>query len=393
MPTGVRGTGNLGVVRKYDVADVISLLDVERYPLLAILTNAGKDPATKQGKAMKKKETTDPEFKWFEDKFGAREDTVGTNQVSATALVVTNVGYFSVGDVLLCTKSAQGTDNPTGEVMIVTAINTGTSTLTVVRKIGDAASGGGLLQAADVLWIIGNANEEGAGVREIKATTVAEVANYTQIFRTPIGVTETARNTKGWTKESDFDYQTRKKGIEHLIDVERAFLFGKKEQLTSGLTHPKRFTQGILPRVTQKKSAVSTRAEFSDFLEILFTSGNSEKYLFASPYVINKINEFAMGSLQVMQGANTYGLVIIKYMSPHGTLNLIKHDLMKGDLYGKSGVGLDMETLTYRYLSSRDTKLLTERQAPGEDARVDEYLTECGLQFEQPERHAIVEFA
>ncbi|MFA6146576.1 MAG: hypothetical protein WC697_04625, partial [Patescibacteria group bacterium] len=56
--TGIRGTTQLGVTRKYDVADVISLLDVNRYPLMAILTNAGKDPVSKQGKAMKKKETT-----------------------------------------------------------------------------------------------------------------------------------------------------------------------------------------------------------------------------------------------------------------------------------------------------------------------------------------------
>ncbi len=388
-----RGTDALGVTRKYDVADVISLLDVERYPMLAILTNAGKNPVTKQGKALKKQETTDPEFKWFEDKYGAREDIVSADQGGATALVVTNVGYFSVGDVLLCVKTTQATNNPSGEVMLVTAINVGTSTLTLARKIGDAGSGGGLLKANDIIWIIGNANEEGANVREIKATTVAQVSNYTQIFRTPIGITETARNTKGWTKEGDFDYQTKKKATEHLVDIERAFLFGKKEQLTSGLTHPKRFTQGIYPRITQKKSAVGTRAEFNDYLQLLFGHGNSEKYLFASPYVISKINEFAMDKLQVMSNEKTFGLTVIKYFSPHGTLNLIKHDLLTGDLYGKSGVGLDLESLTYRYLSNRDTKLLTNRQNPGEDQRIDEYLTECGLQFEQPERHAIIEFA
>lgn len=388
-----RGTDALGVTRKYDVADVISLLDVERYPMLAILTNAGKDPVSKQGKALKKKETTDPEFKWFEDKFGAREDIVSADQGSATALVVTNVGYFSVGDVLLCVKTTQGTNNPSGEVMLVTAVTPGTSTLTLARKIGDASTGGGLLKANDIIWIIGNANEEGANVREIKATVVAQLSNYTQIFRTPIGITETARNTKGWTKEGDFDYQTKKKATEHLIDIERAFLFGKKEQLTSGLTHPKRFTQGIFPRITQKKSAVGTRAEFNDYLQLLFSHGNTEKYLFASPYVISKINEFAMDKLQVMSGEKTFGLTVIKYFSPHGTLNLIKHDLLTGDLYGKSGIGVDFETLTYRYLSNRDTKLLTNRQNPGEDQRVDEYLTECGLQFEQPERHAIIEFA
>jgi hypothetical protein len=100
-----------------------------------------------------------------------------------------------------------------------------------------------------------------------------------------------------------------------------------------------------------------------------------------------------MDKLQVMSGEKTFGLTVIKYFSPHGTLNLIKHDLLTGDLYGKSGIGVDFETLTYRYLSNRDTKLLTNRQNPGEDQRVDEYLTECGLQFEQPERHAIIEFA
>ena len=71
VSTGIRGTNTAPAsatampTRKYDVADVISLLDVNRYPLLAILTNAGKDPVTKQGKAMKKMESIDPQFKWF----------------------------------------------------------------------------------------------------------------------------------------------------------------------------------------------------------------------------------------------------------------------------------------------------------------------------------------
>jgi hypothetical protein len=380
----------LGVTRKYDVADVISLLDVERYPLLAILTNAGKDLVSKQGKSLKKKETTDPEFKWFEDKFGAREDTVSADQSVATTLPATNGAYFSPGDVILVVKSTQATGNPTGEVLLVASI--AGNNLTVVRQIGDSGSGGGLLKQNDIIWIIGNANEEGADLRTIKATTVADVTNYCQIFRTPVGITETARNTKGWIKEADFDYQTRKKGIEHLIDIERAFMFGKKEIITSG-SQPKRFTGGIFQKITQVASNVSTRADFNSYLETLFKHGNAEKYLLASPYVVSKVNEFAMDKLQIMQGANTFGLTVIKYLSPHGTLNIIKHDLLTGDLYGKCAAGIDMETLTYRYLASRDTKLLTNRQNNGEDSRVDEYLTECGLQFEQAERHAVVKFA
>ncbi|MFA6973200.1 MAG: DUF5309 family protein [Parcubacteria group bacterium] len=390
MPPTNRGTESLGVTRKYDVSDVISLLDVARYPLLAILTNAGKDPVTKQGNALKKKETTDPEFKWFEDKFGAREDIVSGNQAGATSLVVTNGSYFSIGDVLLCVKSTQATNNPTGEVMLVTNVNT--NTLTLQRQVGDGSLGGGLLQQNDIIWIIGNANEEGASIREIKATAIAEAINYCQIFRTTIGITETARNTVGWTKESDFDYQTRKKGIEHLVDVERAFMFGKKELIMSGV-HPKRFTGGIFQRVNQVVSNVTTRDDFNGFLRTLFTHGNSEKYLLASGYVLDKISSFAHDKLQIVQGEKTFGLSIVKYQSPHGTLNILKHDLLAGDLYGKAAIGLDMEALTYRFLSNRDTKLLTNRQAPGEDSNVNEYLTECGLQLEQPERHAVVKFA
>ncbi|KKT65310.1 MAG: hypothetical protein UW60_C0047G0001, partial [Candidatus Woesebacteria bacterium GW2011_GWA2_44_33] len=148
-----------------------------------------------------------------------------------------------------------------------------------------------------------------------------------------------------------------------------------------------------LPRISQVTSNVATRDDFNSYLRILFAHGNTEKYLLASGYVIDKINGFAHDKLQVLQGEKTFGLTILKYLSPHGTLNIIKHDLLSGDLYGKSGVGVDMEALTYRYLANRDSKLLTNRQAPGEDSRVDEYLTECGLQMEQPERHAIVKFA
>jgi hypothetical protein len=71
-------------------------------------------------------------------------------------------------------------------------------------------------------------------------------------------------------------------------------------------------------------------------------------------------------------------------------LHIIKHPLLAGVTYGNYAVGLDMEALTYRYLSNRDTKLLTNRQDPGEDSQVDEYLTECGLQMEQEKRHAIM---
>ena len=110
----------------------------------------------------------------------------------------------------------------------------------------------------------------------------------------------------------------------------------------------------------------------------------------ASASVVSMINGWAKGKLQVVNPTKAYGLRIVTYDSPHGTLHIIKHPLLIGTTYGNYAVGLDMEALTYRYLTNRDTKLMTNRQNPGEDSQVDEYLTECGLQMEQEQRHAIM---
>lgn len=389
MPSanGIRGTSQPGapatpmITRKYDVADAISLLDVNSYPLLAILTNAGKDPVTKEGKAMKKVETTDPQFKWFEDEFGKRQLT-GSSTVDPDGGNLTITGqsqYLQAGDVIVVAAQKW--------VFQVLSISDA-DTVVVGAELGGAT--GSAASAAGDVWLIGNANEEGAGLRDIKSTIAAEIYNYCQIFRTPIGITETAKNTKTWTKENDFDFQRRKKGIEHMVDIERAFLFGKRGIVTTG-THPKRFSAGILSRIsTYATAGVDTESEFESWLESLFAHGNPEKYLFSSAPVVSMINGWAKGKLQIMPKEKTYGLKITTYESPHGTLHIIKHPLLTGTTYGNYAVGLDMECLTYRYLSNRDTKLLTNRQAPGEDSQVDEYLSEVGLQMEQEKRHAVM---
>lgn len=386
--TGVRDTSNLSA-RKYDVADVISLLDVGEYPMLAILTNAGKDPASKQGKALKKMETTDPEFKWYEDEFGSREATTATGQtgknIASTPDVAVASGQgtrFAVGDIIQFVASKYTFE--------VTAI--ASDTLTLSNELGGAT--GTVDLSSLTVWIIGNANEEGGGLREIKGTTPTEKVGYAQIFRTPFGVTETSRNTETLIKENDLDYQRRKKGIEHYVDIERAFLFGKKNKRTGSGGKPVRTTDGVINVISTYATAnVDTEAEFETWLEDVFRYGNKEKYAFCSAQIVTMINQFAKAKVQIVQSEKTYGITILKYVSAHGTLNIIKHNLLAGTPYGNYAVAVDMEVATYRYLKNRDTKLLTNRQDNGDDELVEEYLTEAGLQLEQEKRHAICSYA
>lgn len=384
MSTTPRDTTNR-VARKYDMADVISLLDVNRYPLLAILTNAGKDPVSKQGKAFKKVSTSDPEFKWYEDDFQSKEATSHTGQTgknlnaAVTLVVASGEGAkFAIGDII--TLPSKKWNFKVTDVV--------TDTLTLTAELGGATDQGQDLSSLTI-WIIGNANEEGATLRAIKGTTPSEKVGYCQIFRTPFGVTETSKNTDTMIKENDLDYQRRKKAIEHAVEIERAFIFGKKYKTTSG-THPERHTEGVINAIsTYADASVTTEALFEAFLEKAFTNGNTEKYAFLSPAFVTMINQWAKNKVTKVETEKSYGIRITRYDSAHGTLNMIKHDILKGTPYGNYCVVLDMENLEYRYLQNRDTKLLTDRQANDADTKIEEYLTECGLKIQLESTHAI----
>ena len=382
--TGVRDVGNRSA-RKYDMADVISLLDVDRYPLLAILTNAGKDPVSKKGKAFKKEATTDSEFKWFEDSFQSKESTIASSQdgkdisgEESFDLTSSNEGNkFSVGDIVTLP----------GKKYNFKVTDVSGATLTVTKELGGETGSQDL--SDEPIWIIGNANEEGATLRTIKGTAPEEKVGYCQIFRTPFGVTETSKQTETTIKENDFDYQRRKKAIEHAREIETAFLFGKKQKDTTG-SHPIRYTEGVLNAIsTHTEANVNSESDFEEFLEDAFKNGNTEKYALMSPAFVTMINGWAKNLVTKVESEKSYGITILKYESAHGTLNMIKHDLLKGTPYGNYCVVLDMENLTYKYLQNRDTKLLTDRQANDEDSKKEEYLTECGLQIQLEETHAV----
>ncbi|HEY4096161.1 MAG TPA: hypothetical protein VGM33_11640, partial [Baekduia sp.] len=70
------------------------------------------------------------------------------------------------------------------------------------------------------------------------------------------------------------------------------------------------------------------------------------------------------------------------------------HRLLEGTKYGGVIIVVDLDEVQYRYLAndtvSRDTKVLTNRQPNSQDGRMDEYLTECGLEFGQERKHGVL---
>ena len=226
--------------------------------------------------------------------------------------------------------------------------------------------------------------------------------NYTQIFRKPFGATGTvqASSLYGGT---DLDVTRKLQGIEHMKDIERAFLFGERAEYTTSSSsnattnHPLRLTGGLVSFIsTQVKDAGTevTETEFEDWLEDVFRYGSASRLLLCSAKWISIINGWARGKLQTVPRDQAYGINLKEYLSGHGTLYLHKHKLLEDAVYGGYAIAVDIEDIMYRYLSyggvSRDTKLRIDIGTPGDDARTDEYISECGFHITNEKKHGYI---
>lgn len=369
MATNSRYTYNFNQDRReIDFHNEIILLEPNKNPLTVMLAKMGKGSAT------------DTEFGWFEDELGARWDDFDGAEanVATTTLNVTTGAIFQPRDVIKNTR--------TGEVMLVSSI--ATNALTVIRGYGSTAAAAILDE--DPIVVLGNANQEFATRPEIKDRADVTIKNNMQIFRTPFGVSGSMAATDTLTGK-DLPYLRRKKAIEHAVDIERAFLFGERN---NGSLAPRvRTTRGILSFATENPGTFSTVADVTfaklgRWFENVFRYGSSEKVLVASARWVTLIDQLGEGKLQTVPKDETYGIAVNRLLTSHGELYVIKHHLLEGP-YANTAVALDMEALRYRYLQGRDTKLRTNIQANDADGIIDEYLTECGLEFRQAKRHGV----
>lgn len=316
----------------------------------------------------------------------------GTYSASGgVTITVTGAGsssayIFTVGDLV---KNAR-----TGEIFKVATIGSST-TITVAsggRAYGTTSAAAGA--DGDSLFIIGNVSEENSGARNVNTTRSAKLGNYTQIFKTTIAVSGTESQADLYGGK-DLPYLRAKMGTQHALDIERAFWFGEKKSTTGTNGHPERSTGGVLEFIlngnayVQNQGGALTASDFNLFLKEGFTYGDDQKWLFAGGTVLNAINEFSRGQLKTDVGDTTYGVQISKYMTPFGTINIVHNPLFVQDYAGYAFL-LDMNCFKYRFMNNRDTRLLTNVQAPDIDGEIDQYVTEAGLQRMQAPRCALL---
>jgi hypothetical protein len=342
--------------RVVDMDDRIAELEPNASPLVVLM------------KKLKKVQAISPHVQWLEHVLMPRYDvaSAGSTNVSTT-VTPTNIGYFRVGDVLR--------DTVTGEAMEVTAV--GTTTLTVNRGIGTVAAAA--ITTGDELFIVSNVNVEGASLRTIKTTQLANKDNFCEIVRTPFGLTGTEAASKLYGGP-DRDRLRATGAIEHMRDWEQISFFGAKKEDTTTSGAPKRFAGGLMEYMVSNVvgiGGVLSETAWQSFLRRSFRYGSDRKILFASPLVVTALEGFARSNIRVTDDhADTYGIQMSTYVSGQGIVDIVMERAWNdSNTYSGYAFLVDMDNIEFHTL--RDTKLLEGRQANDADKLEDEYLTEA----------------
>jgi len=343
--------------------------------------------SAKQGR----RKANSPKFEWMEDEFDPRWATLGLGGVTGGAtsedgvIVGTNEGYyFKVGDVIWIAA--------TNEKAWVDAFTPASHTIDIT-KIG---AGNLAAAAADTkILIIGSAFEEGSGKGTEYTSQVSLPYNYTEIFKTDYGITGTAAATAMYGGQ-ELKRLRAKKGVEHNLDVEYALMFGERDLQTG--THPRRFTRGSISWIEDGAQNINTAAydtftaeSAEAYFATLFANGaysSDQKIAFCGQDIITLFNSFALPAYRMKTGETKYGIPIMRYISAHGEVVLVKQPLFEGDLT-KYAVFCDMANLSYVYLNGRDTHLWANIENSDIDGSEEEYLTEAGLEMSLMKTHGL----
>ena len=414
---GMRGTGNFtSVERPQNFRQAIGLL----YP-------NGDAPLTAFLSRMKEESTDDPQFHWFEKGLPLQSANVIGAATTNPPASGDDIGTASTADVYLLVKPTGASSNDasifkpghivrnqtSGENLLVLAVDTTNNTIKCRRDIGNVNATNpaitGDASAGDEIVIVGSGFAEGAAIGTAIGYAPTRYYNYTQIFRTPLFLTRTARKTRLRTDDSGpYREAKREAGQLHALEMEKAFLYGEREEITSlsgaatpndvtSSGQPLRLTRGMvnwLPAATTSSVSVHTNLTsynsgaltetiWESFLEQVFRYGSKEKLAFCGSTALMALNAMAKnkGVINLSPGERVYGFKLMECVTPFGTLMLYNHPLLtENSTWRKDLFVIDLDKIRYRYID--DTQFLKNRQSPGDDCTKDEYLTECGLEVQ-----------
>ena len=378
---GVRGTGEFtSDFRPNNYRELFTLLEPNGNAPLNALLSMGSSEAT-----------DDPEYKNFRDELPDRKVKVNGPIASAST---TSITLDSSDDNKYAVAGAILVNSETGEVMRGTT-DTADTALSVARNIGGTNH-----QIADnaELFVAGFAAAENDDVGTAITFDATVAHNYTQIFRTAFGVSNTLKSTYLRTGDKEDEAMTKALKL-HMSDIERAMLFGIKHEESGSSAAPRRYTGGLTTEISTvidcaSNSSVNTmtEAEFDEeLIKTVFKYGSREKIAFVGYKVAAHLQAFGKSRWRPESVEGAYGVNLTRYHTFAGDLMVHLHPQFR-QVPGMDNamIIVDFPYVKYRHLEGRDTALYENRQGNGVDGSIHEYLTECGMEMLQDKTHCYI---
>jgi hypothetical protein len=392
----------------------------------------GAAPLTAMMSKMKTEAVDDPQFHWWTKSLPTQAGTV-TGVFTDAALAVAYVAGASAGDLLYFRMSAadvshfrvghqallRDASNLDVDVngLVVERVENGASSYVRVRLMeADDNSGTNDLSDCDRIFVIGNANSEGAGVPDAISYDPSKWYNYTQIFRTPLEITGTALETKLRTNPQAYQELKREVLELHSIEMEKNFFWSIPTETTGDNGKPMRTTMGIIPAIKggYTGSVAGQGGTVSNYptatgwdgktwlqggedwldtqLQTVFRYGKREKLAICGDGALLALNKIVKngGDFTFTPTTKAYGINIVEWVTPLGKINLLTHPLFNQETTTRNSmVIIEPENIKYRPLKNRDTKFYGDGLEKNtgwtrRDGLKEEFLTEAGLEYHFP---------
>lgn len=393
----------------------------------------GMAPLTAILSMMSSESVDDPQFHWWTQEQSAVSGAVGgiynfpdLSVAYAGGGVVGQVIYVQV-TTLLANRIREGhqillrdaSDYRVDVVGKVTGVTRGTTNSVLAVKLleADNNSADHDLTDCDTFKIVGNINPEGGEMPDAIALNPTKVYNYTQIFRTPLSITRTARKTK--LRTGDQYQKAKAEALEmHSWEMELAFLWGIRTENVGDNGKPERTTMGVINYIRTYAAAncadytldatyagdtwlTSGEIWFKNMLEQIFRYGANEKLCLCGSGFLLGLDALANaghGYINLSAGQKDYGLEIVTWLTPFGKIHMKTHPLFSYDATTRNmGVLLEPKELTYKYIDDTnfygENSSKTHSEGYGQrrvDGTNEEFLTECGLEFGLPQKCAVL---
>lgn len=359
-----------------DVADIVSIISPYETPLLDHLGDAPRPAASTY-------------HEWLEDELLPNKDALdGTpaNPTTDTVLTVDNEDRFCIGD--------QVRPDGSSELLLVTATDSGSSTITVTRGYGGTTAEA--LGDNQVLHILGNAALEGDDAPSARFTNRVRRGNWTQIFTASVRASGSDLAVRKLSVNDELDYQKQDRLRELLRDLENTVISGTSPSSNpQGSDTVRRTMNGVIPTLTTNifepnvdgfpTDTDLTEAQLNLALRLVWEQASSRIDTIAvNGYQKRRINSFITSSQSYGPNDTAFKNLVSVYESDFGVCRVVLCRAVPAD----SILLLDSSRVNVLPLAGRSFQY--KPLASSGDYEAGEVIGEYTLEFRNENAHGMI---